>query len=259
MENDFESDSLASWTGEVFYTEEEATGSRPNSGINLGEYRAEVKFARKHTELLFCLMATSSVLDASREIDYRLSPEKHEEILSSIRANLTPALRPTPAHVESVFLMRPDKPAVISHWGVLVGGTLFHLFVSRRVLPQKFDFTYSRKPERYNLSINAQLKFLYFLAISEEYMKGTVHGATRYTVEQIHFIGRALVGNFGMLMCALSFATENSSGTYQLLLNNCQDFANLLMRLICEGQNPEPIVTPRKLLCKYVFHDIRTF
>eukprot|EP01012_Entosiphon_sulcatum_P011406 TRINITY_DN16922_c0_g1_i1.p1 TRINITY_DN16922_c0_g1~~TRINITY_DN16922_c0_g1_i1.p1 ORF type:complete len:239 (-),score=36.83 TRINITY_DN16922_c0_g1_i1:101-817(-) len=124
----------------------------------------------------------------------------------------------------SVPSVVPSFDGALSHWGVVVGRTLYHLVFQKDIASQKpIGIMFNYQP-------SAAVQFT---------VKGPL-GKTTLTHDQLAAVGEALIIEFG---------------TYHQVFWNCQHFANCLLEVICAG-NFTRITTSAEVLRTLMFGSI---
>lgn len=105
-------------------------------------------------------------------------------------------------------------PAFASHWGVVVGRTLYHLNFQNPLDIELVSGDLSREGK--------PIKFTYGPAEPDKIKASQIVGETRYDHETLISIGEALIEAFG---------------SYHRLFWNCQVFADCFLYLIANGKS----------------------
>jgi len=108
----------------------------------------------------------------------------------------------------------------VSHWGIIVDDTLYHLVfvVDKKKQPQSVHFTFQK-------------------TVGMKIVNQRLLGKTKFSHDDLNAIGDLLVSNFG---------------TYHRIFWNCQHFVNCFLDIICDGEF-EPIQTSAAVLRMAMF------
>jgi len=155
----------------------------------------------------------------------QLLPVEHDQLVVDVQSRL-PSLEVSSPHTIRLAPIRTYiqdgksfasgefpgvvAPAFASHWGVLVGRTLYHL-VFQNSTDANLDFSREGKP----------IKFACVLA-SKKITETPIVGETYYDHEMLITVGEALIDAFG---------------NYHRLFWNCQVFADCFLYLITNGKS----------------------